>query len=1203
MEDGLHADGAPRGLVPHRPGTPPPPPAPRTVVAAFPPPDTPPVGMPRPFIPPELREDPPVSETTAETPVPGDQTAPTPVPAPLTSPPPVATPLDTTPPRGLVSPVAPVEPTPTDTTPPTAAPAPEAVEIDLTDGLTFALASLDTSQLEETGPSRPIDLPAECRSGLLQLLEARTQLWQRFDRMTDELERFQRLNARTSGRGAAAPLDRLTDSGDPELEASAARAIAEQELEQLQRLSAEVEPLQFALISKRKRVGRKRREKSVTELRRDIEVSRQRLRAVLDHGSRSAEEAAARLGDLIEANATTIREVERTISRAEHAPWQMARWVSWEPSTERRAGDIRLGAFTEGRSGETLAVPCVAPLVGSGRSLVLASEGETERGIATGLLQSLVVRTAVTFPQQAAYTLLDPAGNGLAFPMTRHLPHATLVGGDVRRHLDDVIAHVHRIVTTYLDATATSFEELPEEMRLGESYHFVVAADFPHGYDSRSAEALLQLARTGPRAGVYVLLHLNRDRLAAAGQELASVEFDGAHVIDVGAQTVTIGDTTGTVAFDAAPAAALQETVLHRLSAMPPRDRAVPWDELNRLREHAWWGESAAEVIRAPIGRYGAGELLELWFGTDARQLRSCVHGVLGAMPGAGKSTLLHNLICSLAVRYSPEELKLFLIDGKYGVEFRPYQQLPHAEVVSLRTSPTMSRSVLDDLVREMARRNALFGEHGVVDLTGYRAIGQPGGKLPRLLLVIDEYQQLFDGDRSGVASAALLRLSQQGRSAGIHFLLTSQRFEAGAMLQRNEIFGNVHLRMGMQISASDAAALTDFGVAGRRMITSHCDRTGRIVVNDRGGDDTANIAGKAALLTPERRDALIAALARKAAATFPTSMTPIVLDGSEPPSLLENPHLERLIALGHAPDPSELHALATAPLGEGGLESDDWRSNESPLPLFLGRDFDVRVHAVTVIRRRAAENVVFVGDRSAPRIGMLSAALLGAAAAAPAGQLEVWLGDHGIDPAGGPSSLPATADRLRALGINIRFARTPDEVAALVAGAHAEVERRRTLAPDEVPSVASVLLVLHEPERVAALLRVADEYGTVDSELGRQLRNVLAAGPAVGVHVVLSTTSLGALRSVLPDRAVQQDLRHRIVAQVPEEDSFVLVRSTAAAALDREAGAAIRYDSHRQTGVPFRPYTVSTGDPSAVSLDAQLDRVTQLLIRRGTSQ
>ena len=63
-----------------------------------------------------------------------------------------------------------------------------------------------------------------------------------------------------------------------------------------------------------------------------------------------------------------------------------------------------------------------------------------------------------------------------------------------------------------------------------------------------------------------------------------------------------------------------------------------------------------------------------------------------------------------------------------------------------------------------------------------------------------------------------------------------------------------------------------------------------------------------------------------------------------------------------------------------------------------------------------------------------------------------------------------------------------------------------------------TVLLVMHQPERVAALHRIADEYGSIDSLLGQHLRLVLANGPAFGVHVIISTASLAGLRCVLAE-------------------------------------------------------------------------------------
>ena len=48
-------------------------------------------------------------------------------------------------------------------------------------------------------------------------------------------------------------------------------------------------------------------------------------------------------------------------------------------------------------------------------------------------------------------------------------------------------------------------------------------------------------------------------------------------------------------------------------------------------------------------------------------------HVLIAGKTGSGKSTLLHALITNAALRYSPDEVELYLIDFKKGVEFKIY--------------------------------------------------------------------------------------------------------------------------------------------------------------------------------------------------------------------------------------------------------------------------------------------------------------------------------------------------------------------------------------------------------------------------------------------------------------------------------------------------------------------------------------------------
>ncbi len=81
--------------------------------------------------------------------------------------------------------------------------------------------------------------------------------------------------------------------------------------------------------------------------------------------------------------------------------------------------------------------------------------------------------------------------------------------------------------------------------------------------------------------------------------------------------------------------------------------------------------------------------------------------------------------------------------------------------------------SVLERLDDELKRRGDLFRSSGVQDLAGFRA-AQPETPMPRILLVIDEFQELFVEDDRLAQDAALLldRLVRQGRAFGIHVLL-----------------------------------------------------------------------------------------------------------------------------------------------------------------------------------------------------------------------------------------------------------------------------------------------------------------------------------------------------------------------------------------------------------------------------------------------
>ncbi len=193
--------------------------------------------------------------------------------------------------------------------------------------------------------------------------------------------------------------------------------------------------------------------------------------------------------------------------------------------------------------------------------------------------------------------------------------------------------------------------------------------------------------------------------------------------------------------------------------------------ELKDLQEEGkFWTKSSQHEVVVPVG----------W---DINHKEVCFeigkaqnHTLICGRSGSGKSNLLHVLIQNLAFYYAPNEVQLFLLDYKEGVEFNAYTNpnpLEHARLVSVESSVGFGISFLSWLCDEMKKRAGLFKQFGVKDLQDYRK----HEKMPRLIVVIDEFQVLFSrsSKETDVVNKDLTDLLKKGRSYGIHLILATQ--------------------------------------------------------------------------------------------------------------------------------------------------------------------------------------------------------------------------------------------------------------------------------------------------------------------------------------------------------------------------------------------------------------------------------------------
>lgn len=155
-------------------------------------------------------------------------------------------------------------------------------------------------------------------------------------------------------------------------------------------------------------------------------------------------------------------------------------------------------------------------------------------------------------------------------------------------------------------------------------------------------------------------------------------------------------------------------------------------------------------------------------------------HLLVAGSTGSGKSVCLNALIISLLYKYSPEELRIILVDPKQ-VEFNIYDRLPHLMINEIIYEPAKVINVLNWCINEMERRYSLFKQKTksvalVRDIDEYNAHLLPDEeRLPKIVLIIDELADLMQAAKKEIEDR-IQRLTQKSRAAGIHLVLATQR-------------------------------------------------------------------------------------------------------------------------------------------------------------------------------------------------------------------------------------------------------------------------------------------------------------------------------------------------------------------------------------------------------------------------------------------
>ena len=254
-----------------------------------------------------------------------------------------------------------------------------------------------------------------------------------------------------------------------------------------------------------------------------------------------------------------------------------------------------------------------------------------------------------------------------------------------------------------------------------------------------------------------------------------------------------------------------------RIEAPIPGKSAVGIEVPNRNSQTVYLGDilSSAEFRNAKMElSFGVGKDIE--GKTVVTDIAKMPHLLIAGATGSGKSVSINTLIMSLIYRYSPEEVRMIMVDPKV-VELQVYNGIPHL-LIPVVTDPKKAAAALNWAVAEMSDRYKKFAEAGVRDLKGYnRRIAELGGdaaaeKLPKIVIIIDELADLMMVSAQEVEEA-ICRIAQLARACGMHLVIATQRPSVNVIT--GLIKANVPSRIAFAVSSGvDSRTIIDMNGA-----------------------------------------------------------------------------------------------------------------------------------------------------------------------------------------------------------------------------------------------------------------------------------------------------------------------------------------------------------------------------------------------------